>query len=95
MTVNPNALFAEEERLAEEVYDDLIRPDLRPEDDGKYVAVAFEADDFKIVSDDYAATARLLARQARCTGMADANRRGRRTPPSGHRFRVAAGGSGD
>ena len=37
-------LRASAERLAEEVYDRLVRPALGPEDNGKYVAVAFEAD---------------------------------------------------
>ena len=62
VSANRDAL-AEKERLAEEVYDRIVRPTLRPEDDGKYVAVAFEADDFEIDSDDYAATERLLARR--------------------------------
>ncbi len=55
--------LAEDERLAEEIYDRLIRPTLQPEDDGKYVAVAVESGDFEIDSDDYAATGRLLDRQ--------------------------------
>lgn len=63
MSVSPDALLAEEERLAEEVYERLVRPTLRPEDEGKYVAVAFEADDFEVDPDDYAATGRLLARR--------------------------------
>ena len=63
MTARPDDLLAEEERLAEEVYDRVVRPTLRPEDDGKYVAVAFEAGDFEIDADDYAATGRLLARR--------------------------------
>ena len=63
MPTNPDALLAEEERLAEEVYNRLVRPTLRPEDDGKYVAIAFEAGDFEIDADDYAATGRLLARR--------------------------------
>jgi hypothetical protein len=62
VSANLDAL-AEEERLAEQVYDRIIRPNLRPEDDGKYVAVAFEAGDFEIDADDYAATGRLLARR--------------------------------
>lgn len=62
MAVNTDALLAEEERRAEEVYDRLVRPVLRPEDEGKYVAVAFEVDDFEIDPDDNAATERLLAR---------------------------------
>jgi hypothetical protein len=54
--------LAEEERLAIEVYDRSIRPLLRAEDEGKYVAVAFETGDYEIDADDYAATGRLLAR---------------------------------
>ena len=58
-----DARLAEDEQLAEEIYDRLIRPVLRPEDDGKYVAVAVEPGDFEIDADDYAATGRLLARR--------------------------------
>ena len=58
-----DARLAEDERLAEEIYDRLIRPALRPEDDGKYVAVAVESGDFEINANDYAATGRLLARR--------------------------------
>ncbi len=63
MSADSDAVLAEEERLAEEVYDRLVRPALRPEDDGKYVAVAFEVGDFEVDPDDYAATGRLLARR--------------------------------
>src|SRR5450755_3331096 len=62
LTIN-DARLAEDERRAEEWYDRLVRPALRPEDDGKYVAVAVESGDFEIDADDYAATGRLLARQ--------------------------------
>lgn len=62
MTTRDDVL-AEEERRAAEVYARLVRPALKPEDDGKYVAVAFEADDFEIDADDYAATGRLLERR--------------------------------
>ncbi len=55
--------LADDERRAEVVYHRLVRPILRPADDGKYVAIAFEADDFEIDADDYAATGRLLARR--------------------------------
>ena len=54
--------LADEERRARAVYDRSIRPSLRAEDDGKYVAVAFETGDYEIDADDYAATGRLLAR---------------------------------
>jgi hypothetical protein len=63
MPATPDAILAEEERRAKEVYDRLVRPTIRPEDEGKYVAVAFEEDDFEVDADDYAATGRLLARR--------------------------------
>jgi hypothetical protein len=63
MSINSDDRLIEEERLAEEVYDRLVRSTLRPEDDGKYVAVAFEEGDFEIDPDDFAATERLLARR--------------------------------
>jgi hypothetical protein len=65
MSATPDVRLAEEERLAQGVYDRIVRPVLRPEDDGKYVAVAYEVGDFEIDSDDYAATGRLLARHPR------------------------------
>ena len=66
MTIPPatdDARLAEEERLAEEVYDRVVRPVLRLGDEGKYVAIAIESGDFEIDADDYAATGRLLARR--------------------------------
>ena len=62
MTFTPDAILADEERLAGAVYDRLVRPVVRPDDQEKFVAIAFEADDFEIDADDYAATSRLLAR---------------------------------
>lgn len=63
MPVTPDAVLAEEQRRAEEVYDRVIRPALRPEDDGKFVVVAFEADDFEVDADDYTAIRRMKARR--------------------------------
>jgi hypothetical protein len=50
-------------RLGQEAYDSRVRPALRPEDDGKYVAIDVESGDFEIDADDFAATDRLLARR--------------------------------
>jgi len=61
LSPTPDTVLAEEERLAEAVYDRLVRPALRPEDDGKYVVVAVESGE--VDADDYAATGRLLARR--------------------------------
>ncbi|HJT78658.1 MAG TPA: hypothetical protein VJ739_15755 [Gemmataceae bacterium] len=49
-------------RLGGEVFDRRVRPSLRPEDDGKYVAVDVVSGEYEIDSDDYAAVARLRAR---------------------------------
>lgn len=63
MSTTPDAVLAEEERRAEEVYDRVVRPALRSEDDGKFVVVAFDADDFEVDADEYAAFHRLQARR--------------------------------
>lgn len=49
-------------RLGAEVFDRRVRPALRPEDDGKFVAVDVVSGEYEINSDDYAAVARLRAR---------------------------------
>ena len=63
MPATPDAVLAEEQRRAEEVYDRVVRPALQPEDEGKFVVVAFEADDFEVDADEYAAFRRLQARR--------------------------------
>lgn len=63
MGATPDAVLAEEERRALEVYDRVVRPALRPADDGKFVVVAFEADDFEVDDDEYTAMQRLKARR--------------------------------
>ena len=49
-------------RLGAEVFDRRVRPSLRPEDDGKFVAVDVVSGEYEIDSDDYAAVTRLRAR---------------------------------
>ena len=87
MPATPDAVLAEEQRRAEEVYDRLIRPVLRPEDEGKFVVVAFEADDFEIDSDEYAAFRQIRTRHpaARLWLM-------RTGPEPAYRIRRQAGG---
>ncbi|MBX9585539.1 MAG: hypothetical protein K2X87_34970 [Gemmataceae bacterium] len=63
MPTTPDAVLAEEEQRAVEVYDRLVRPTLRPEDDGKFVVIAFDEDDFEVDADDHTAINRLLARR--------------------------------
>jgi hypothetical protein len=55
--------LAEEARLGQEAFELHVRPVLRPEDDGKYVAIDIETGDYEIDADDYSATGRLLARR--------------------------------
>jgi hypothetical protein len=50
-------------RLGAEVYGRRVRPSLRPEDEGKFVAVDVLSGDFEVDEDDYAAVARLRSRR--------------------------------
>jgi hypothetical protein len=63
-TVKPRRTLDELARLGEEIFDRQVRPVLRPEDDGKYVALDVETGDYEINEDDYTAVARLRARNA-------------------------------
>jgi len=53
---------AELARLGSEVFDRRVRPALRPEDDGKFLAIDVRTEAFEIDADDYAAVTRLRAR---------------------------------
>ena len=55
--------LADDERRGQQIFDQAVRPGLRPEDDGKYVAIDVTSADFEIDADDYAATGRLLERR--------------------------------
>jgi hypothetical protein len=50
-------------RLGAEAFDRHVRPVLRPEDDGKFVAIDVVTGDYEMDADDYAAVMRLRARQ--------------------------------
>jgi hypothetical protein len=50
-------------RLGAEIYDRDVRPTLRPEDEGKFVAIDIDTGTFDIDEDDYAATELLLKRR--------------------------------
>jgi len=50
-------------RLGSEVFDRHVRPALRPEDDGKFVAIDIGTGDHEIDEDDYAAVTRLRTRR--------------------------------
>jgi hypothetical protein len=50
--------------LGEDIFNRQVRPVLRPEDDGKFVAIDVETGDYEMDDDDYAAVARLRSRKA-------------------------------
>jgi len=62
-TTNPRRNPDELARLGADIFERQVRPMLRPEDDGKYVAIDVETRDYEIDEDDYTAVARLRARR--------------------------------
>lgn len=54
--------LVEDARRGQEAFDRCVRPNLRQEDDGKFVAVDISSGEYEIDSDDYEATGRLMAR---------------------------------
>jgi hypothetical protein len=48
-------------RLGTELFDSRIKPNLRAEDDGKFIAIDVISGDFEMDADDYAAVTRLHA----------------------------------
>jgi hypothetical protein len=53
---------AELAQVGSEIFDRHVRPGLRPEDDGKFVAIDVQTEAFEIDADDYSAVTRLRAR---------------------------------
>ena len=49
--------------LGTDIYDRQVRPQLRPEDAGKFVALDVDTGEYEVDEDDYAAIARLRARR--------------------------------
>ncbi len=49
--------------LGEAVFDQRVRPALRPEDNDKFVAIDVDTGDYELDMDDYTAVARLRARK--------------------------------
>jgi hypothetical protein len=49
--------------LGKGIFDRQVRQALRPEDDGKFVAIDVEPGDYEIDSDDYSAVTRLRSRK--------------------------------
>ena len=63
-TTKPRRTLDELARLGGEIFDRQVRPALRPEDDGKFVAIDVETGDYEIDEDYYAAVARLRSRKS-------------------------------
>jgi len=49
-------------RLGREIFDRRVRQSLRPEDDGKFIAIDVLSGEYEVNEDDYAAVTRLRAR---------------------------------
>ena len=59
---NPPRPPAELARLGRELFDQKVQPSLRPEDDGKFVAIDVSTGAYEVDADDYTAVMRLRAR---------------------------------
>jgi hypothetical protein len=62
-TAKPRRTLDELAALGGDIFDRQVRPTLRPEDDGKFVAIDVETGAYEIDEDDYAAVARLRSRK--------------------------------
>lgn len=51
-------------RLGREAFEQHVRPHLRPEDDGKFIAIDVDTGEYEIDASDYAATMRIHARRS-------------------------------
>jgi hypothetical protein len=61
-------------RLGSEVFERRVRPMLRPEDDGKFIAVDIQTGEYELDEDDYAAVSRLRGRIPARPGLAQYGR---------------------
>ena len=50
-------------RLGGEIFERRVKPSLRPEDDGKFVAIDVETGEYELDEDDYTAVMRLRSRE--------------------------------
>jgi hypothetical protein len=62
-TTEPRRIPEETARLGQEILDRTVRPALRPEDDGKFVAIDITTSDYELDEDDYTAVTRLRSRR--------------------------------
>lgn len=63
ITATPSREPTDFDRRGMELFARQIQPQLRPEDDGKYVAIDVNSGDYELDADDYTAFARLRARR--------------------------------
>jgi hypothetical protein len=61
-TTTPPRSLDELARLGENIFDRQVRPTLRSDDDGKFVAIDVGTGDYELDDDDYTAVTRLRAR---------------------------------
>jgi hypothetical protein len=62
-TENSSDRLADVARRGQEAFERYVRLKLRPEDDGKYVAVEIGTGDYEVDADDYTAVTRLRSRR--------------------------------
>ena len=60
--IEPHRTPEELARLGTEIFDQRVRQTLRPEDEGKFVAINVATGEYEVDADDYAAVAALRAR---------------------------------
>ena len=63
MPATPSRTLDELATLGGEVFDRQVRPALRPEDKGKYVAIDVATGDYEVDEDDYTAITRMRLRK--------------------------------
>jgi hypothetical protein len=61
-TTEPHRSPEETARLGQQILDRTVGPELRPEDDGKFVAIDITTNDYELNEDDYTAVTRLRSR---------------------------------
>ncbi len=62
-SVEPHRDPEEVARLAAQIFEGQIRPSLRPEDDGKFIAIDVANGEYELDEDDYTAVMRLRGRR--------------------------------
>jgi hypothetical protein len=62
-TAEPRRNREEVARLGQEIFERRVKPNLKPEDDGKYVAIDIATEEYEIDHNEWDAIARLRNRQ--------------------------------